>query len=178
MKRVFTWFTTIDVLLLGVIAAIYGVLFTLWWDVYYLVKAIGGPIVARLVTYGLWFMPAPLAASIIRKPGSAILGEVLPALIETMVPTVGGISNIIYGVAQGVFSEIPYAVSMYRKYTLLHSVFSGALPAIPAFILDALLFGDIYPVDQALIVILAIALSGAIYGEIAYIIAGIITGRK
>jgi len=176
MERAST--TLIDVLLLGVIAAIYGVLFTLWWDVYYLVKAVGGPIVARLVTYGLWFMPAPLAASIIRKPGSAILGEVLPALIETMVPTVGGVTNLIYGVAQGVFSEIPYAVSMYRKYTLLHSICSGALPAIPAFILDALLFSDIYPVDQAFIVILAIALSGAIYGALAYIIAGVITGRK
>ncbi|MEL9909532.1 MAG: ECF transporter S component [Desulfurococcus sp.] len=169
-------YTIVDILLLGVIAAIYSVLFYVWWDVYYLIKAIGGPIVARLITYGLWFMPAPLAASLIRKPGSALLGEFLPALLESIIPTPGGLTNAIYGIAQGVFSEASYAAFIYRRYGLLQACLAGALPAVPAFILDALLFGDIYPVNEAVVVIAAIALSGALYGAVSYLAAKVVKG--
>lgn len=167
----------VDILVLGVIAAIYGVLFYIWWDVYYAVKAVGGPVAARLVTYGLWFMPAPLAASLIRKPGSAVLGEVLPALLESIIPTPGGLTNLIYGVAQGVFSEASYAGFLYKKYGLLQAILAGALPALPAFALDAALFGDIYPVNEAVIVVSAIAVSGALYGAIAHSVARVVSGR-
>ncbi|MCY0868094.1 MAG: ECF transporter S component [Desulfurococcus sp.] len=171
-------YTLIDILVLGVTAAVFSVLFYVWWDVYYAVKAVGGPVVARLVTYGLWFMPAPLAASLIRKPGSALLGEFLPALLESIIPTPGGLTNAIYGVAQGVFSEASYTLFFYRKYSLLQAAIAGALPAIPAFTLDALLFGDIYPAREAVIVVSAIALSGAIYGMLAYTIARVVSGRS
>ena len=53
-------YTLIDLLILGVIAAIFTIIFTSMWTVYYAVKASAGPIVARLLTYGAWFMPAPL----------------------------------------------------------------------------------------------------------------------
>lgn len=171
-------FTVVDALVLGTIAAVYGALFTVWWSAYYAVKAVGGPIVARLVTYGLWFMPAPLAASLIRKPGSALLGELLPALVESILPTPGGITNLIYGIAQGAFSEASYALFLYRRFGLVQALIAGALPALPAFALDALLFGDIYPVDQALVVISAIAVSGALYGAIAYSAAKVIAGSS
>jgi len=161
----------VDILVLGVITAVFGVVFYAMWSVYYAVKAVGGPIIARLVTYGVWFMPAPLAASIIRKKGSAFLGEFLPAFLEAILPTVGGVTNIYYGLGQGLFSELVYLARRYRKYGLIEAGLAGALPAIPAVTLDAILFGDIYPVNEMLLIIIAIAISGFIYGVIAYYIS-------
>lgn len=164
-------YTMIDLLILGVIAAIFTIVFISMWTVYYAVKAAAGPIVARLLTYGAWFMPAPLAASLIRKKFSALLGEFLPALLESIMPTPGGLTNAIYGLCQGLFSELAYVATRYKKYDVLTASLAGALPAVAAVSLDAILFGDIYPLDYMVQIILAIALSGAIYGVLAYYIA-------
>lgn len=161
-------YTVVDYLYLGVIAVVFAILFTVWWDVYYAIKAVLGPIGTRILTYGLWFMPVPLAASLIRKPGSGFLGEVLPALLETIFPTPGGIYNLYYGIAQGAFGEIGYLMFKYRKYGLPQAMVSGALPAIPALVLDAILFEDIYPWNEMIIVLLALMVSGALYGFLAY----------
>jgi len=164
-------YTMVDVLILGAVAAIYGVLFYAWWSVYYAVEAVGGPIAARLVTYGLWFMPAPLAASLIRKVGSAFLGELLPALLESIIPTPAGLTNAIYGAAQGAFSEAAYAIFGYRRFGVVQSVLAGALAGIPAVALDAILYGEVFPFGIMVVVVAVAMLSGAIYGALAYMIA-------
>ncbi|MFZ8790897.1 MAG: ECF transporter S component [Thermosphaera aggregans] len=161
-------YTVVDFLYLGVIAVVFAVLFTLWWDVYYAVKAILGPVGTRILTYGLWFMPIPLAASLIRKPFAGLLGEVLPALLEAIFPTPGGIYNLYYGIAQGLAGEAGYAVFRYRKYGAVQAAVSGALPAIPALILDAVLFEDIYPWNEMVVLLAALMISGVMYGLIAY----------
>lgn len=166
-----TTYTMVDIAIIGVAAAIFGVLFQAWWSVYYAVKAIGGPIGARLVTYGLWFMPAPLVATLIRKPGSALLGELVPAILEALFPQAGGATVVIYGVAQGAFSELAYLATGYRRFGIVEAAIAGALPAIPATALDAALFGDIYPFDYMAFLVVAIMISGAIYGLLAYLIA-------
>lgn len=167
-------YTMADLLILGVIAAVYAVVFISMWTVYYATKAIAGPIFARLLTYGAWFMPAPLAASIIRKRFSAFLGEFLPALLESIMPTPGGLTNAIYGFCQGILSEFAYFATNYKKFNVVIASIAGALPALAAISLDAILFGDIYPFEYMLQIVLAVAISGAIYGAIAYYIAKII----
>jgi len=160
-------YTALDLACLGVVAAVAGVIFALTWNVYYFGKAIGGPIVARIVSYGLWFIGAPLAASLIRKPLSAFLGETLGALVETIIPTYGGFTNIIYGVAQGAASEIAYALFRYRKFGVAQAALAGALAGFPCVALDAILFGDIYPPNVMAVITIAAVISGAIYGVVA-----------
>lgn len=164
-------YSMMDLLILGVIAAVFTVIFISMWTVYYAVKAIGGPIVARIITYGAWFMPAPLAASMIRKKLSAFLGEFLPALLESIMPTPGGLTNALYGLCQGLMSEVAYFATKYRRFDVVTASIAGSLPALAAVCLDAVLFGDIYPFDYMLQIILAVAISGAIYGVFAYYIA-------
>lgn len=168
-------YNMIDTLTLGIIAAVGAVVFYAAWPVYYAASAAGGPITARLISYGMWFFPAPLAASLIRKPLSALLGETLPALIESIIPTPGGFTNLIYGLAQGFFSELVYAAFRYKRYGLLQAGLAGALPAIPAVSLDAILFSMIYPWSEMSLIIVAAAVSGAIYGAIAYYIARVLS---
>ena len=163
-------YTVIDYTLLGVVAVVAGLIFYATWFVYYAAKAVGGPILARLVSYGLWFMGAPLGAALIRKPGSAFLGETLGALVETVIPTVGGFTNLIYGVAQGFASEIAYAIFKYRRYTPAVGALAGALAGFPCVALDAVLFEEIAAPPVMMLWLIAAVASGAIYGFIASII--------
>jgi len=160
-------YTAIDLAYLAVIAVISGIIFTLTWDVYYFGKAIGGPVVARILSYGLWFIGAPLAASLIRKPFSAFLGETLGALVETIIPTYGGFTNLIYGIGQGLASELGYALFKYKRYGALEGIIAGALAGFPCVALDAILFGEIYPANVMVILLIAAIISGGIYGGIA-----------
>ncbi|MEZ0393660.1 MAG: ECF transporter S component [Desulfurococcaceae archaeon] len=164
-------YTPVDFAVLGAVAVIFGALFTPWWTIYYAAKALGGPAVARALTYGLWFMAAPLAASLIRKPLSALGGELLASIVETILPNPGGFTNIIYGLAQGLASEAVYAIGGYRHYGPISAALAGAVAAAPAVALDALLFGDIYPADVMALLFIAAFVSGAIYGIVAYAVS-------
>lgn len=161
----------IDVLVIGVVAAVFAVVFYAMWSVYYVVEALAGPIAARVLTYGAWFMPAPLTASLVKKKLSALLGEFTPALLESILPAPGGLTNALYGLSQGFFSEIAYVVFRYRRYGVIQAVLAGALAGIPAVILDAVLYGAIYPWDLMALIFISAVISGSIYGVIAYYVA-------
>jgi len=161
-------YSAVDYAILGVVAAVMGVVFVVAWDFYYLVKALLGPIGARVFTYGIWFMAAPLAASLIRKPLSAFSGEALAALVETIIPTYGGYTNLIYGVAQGLASELAYLIFGYRRWGPLQAALSGALAGPVAVTLDQILFPELITAKTFAALVLAAIASGALYGLIAY----------
>lgn len=159
-------FTSIDLALLAVAGVISGVIFTAAWTIYNISEVFAGLIGARIISYGLWFMGAPLAASLIKKPSSAFLGELLGSLVETLIAPAGGITNVIYGFAQGIASELGYLVLKYKRWDVLSGALAGALAGIPAVGLDALLFGLVGgPTEMSLWVLSACA-SGAIYGAV------------
>lgn len=158
--------TSMDFALLAVVAAVSGIIFYSAWFVYELSK-IGGPIVSRTLTYGLWFIGAPLGASLIRKPLSAFLGETMGALVESLVPTIGGITNLYYGAAQGLLSELVYLARGYKRWDPLTAAMAGAAAAPAAVALDALLFSEIATPIVMLVWAVAAAVSGAVYGFIA-----------
>lgn len=162
-----TRYTALDMAYLGLVAVVSGVIFALTWNVYYAASAAGGPVAARLLSYGLWFIGAPLGATLVRKRGSAFLGEFLGALVETLIPTYGAFTNLIYGFAQGLASEAAYALFRYRKFGVLQAALAGALAGPPCVALDALLFGDIYPAEVMLLLTVAAVVSGAVYGAAA-----------
>lgn len=161
-------FTGVDYAVLGAVAVAFGVVFVPWWTAYYAVKAVAGPVAARLATYGLWFMAGPTAAALLRKPLSALLGETLAALVETLIPTAGGFTNLIYGFAQGLASEAAYAAAGYRRYGAAVTALAGGLAAFPAVALDAVLFGDIYPAGYMALIAAAAFASGVVYGLVAH----------
>ena len=169
-ERIPKRYTGVDYALLGVVAVAFGIVFFAAWPIYYAVKAVGGPVLAKLLTYGIWFMAAPLAASLIRKPLSGFLGETLAALIETIIPNAGGVTNLIYGLAQGAASEIAYLLFRYRKWGVAQGALSGALAAFPALALDVLLWGDIATPEVMAIWLAGALVSGAIYGSVAALI--------
>jgi len=169
-------YTVVDWATLGLVAVVTGVVFTLTWNVYYVGKAIGGPVVARALSYGLWFIGAPLAASLIRKPASAFLGETLGALVETFLPNAGGFTNLIYGICQGIASEAAYAIFRYRRWGVLQGLLAGAFAGPVAVALDAILFQSLATPPVMLAWTVASITSGAVYGAIASAVGKAVRG--
>ena len=165
-------YTALDYAYLAVAAVVSGIIFYFAWFVYDFGKAIGGPIVARMLSYGLWFIGGPLGAALVRKPGSAFLGETLGALLESLLPTVGGVTNLYYGLAQGALSEAVYAATRYRRMDdPVVAGLAGAAAAPAAVALDAVLFQEIAPPAVVLAWLFAAAISGFVYGYIAALAA-------
>ncbi len=166
-------YTTLDFALLGAVAAVVSIIFWAAWFVYDIGTSLLGPFGGVLISYGLWYVGAILAMSIIGKPGAALAGETLAAAIEAILPAPGGLYNLIYGFLQGLFAEAAYFLTGYRLGPLTHAV-AGAASALGTMIANLLLYKTlIYEADptQGFIVFAAVAVgyavSGAIWGLVA-----------
>lgn len=171
-------YTAVDLAFIGAVAVVAGVIFYSAWYVYDFGNVVGGIYLSRILAYGLWFIGAPLAATLVRKPGAAFLGEFLGALVETIIPTIGGFTNLIYGAAQGIASELGYLILGYRRWGVGAAALAGSLAAFPCIALDAVLFAEIYPPQIMVILLIAAIVSGAVYGAIAALVVKSVIRRN
>lgn len=123
-----------DILVTIVASLVFGLIFRLMGPVYDLLQSFGVQLDALI--YGLWFIAGPFAALLIRKPGVAFLAETAAALAEVLFGGSGGIINLYYGLIQGAFSELIFAVFMYRRFTLSPAMLSGFAASAGSLILD------------------------------------------
>lgn len=66
--------------------------------------------------YGVWFMASTLAAYIIRKPGVALVTEILASAVELLMGNPGGMTVILTGIIQGLGVEIIFLIFRYKKW--------------------------------------------------------------
>ncbi|MDN6900142.1 ECF transporter S component [Oenococcus sicerae] len=71
--------------------------------------------VMTAATIGLWVMAGPVSALIIKKPGSALLGELLAAIVKMAIGSTWGTTDLIWGLVQGAGSELGFALAGYKK---------------------------------------------------------------
>lgn len=102
-----------DILVTIVIAIVFGIVYKIWSPVYYAVKPFGLQIDQLL--YGMWFIAGTVAYLLIRKPGVALLAETAAASGELFLGSEYGLEVLLYGVAQGLFAELIFAIFRYRK---------------------------------------------------------------
>ena len=78
---------------------------------------------------GLWVLAGPLAGAIIRKPGAALLCEVLAAIVEGVLGSHFGSTVLLSGFVQGLGAELVFAAFGYRRFTLWVTTLSGLVAA-------------------------------------------------
>ncbi len=81
------------------------------------------------IIYGIWFMAATLGAYIIRKPGVALITEVLAAAIELLMGNSGGVVVVLTGVIQGLGAELGFALFRYKRWDVVSMSVSAMLAA-------------------------------------------------
>lgn len=95
------------------------------------------------IIYGIWFMASTFIPCIIRKPGVALISELLSALLEVLMGSMFGPSVILPGIVQGLGAEAVFFKTKYKKFDMLTLSFAALGACIMSFLLS-LLTGGIY----------------------------------
>ena len=145
-----------EVILMAVLGAVFAVVYL---AVFYLGLALQTALtpagLAPLgfeIIYGVWFMAATIAAYIIRKPGAALITEVLAAAVELLAGNPGGVVLIITGVIQGLGCEAGFAIFRYKRFHLLAMSTAGMIAALFIFIFE-LFYLQYYLLSPALLAV-------------------------
>ncbi len=85
------------------------------------------------IIYGIWFMAATLSAYIIRKPGVALITEMLASAIELLMGNSGGLTVVLTGFIQGLGAEAVFAAFRYRRWDMLSMSLGGMASAVLIF---------------------------------------------
>lgn len=133
-----------EILALVVLGVVFGFLY------YALVQGWGalsvamGPFgdVAQNVIIGGWFVVAPIALFIVRRPGAGLLAEILASVIEfAFLGSPAGPILLLSATIQGLGSEAAFALFRYRRYDLPVFVLSGITTALFNFVYATIRFG-------------------------------------
>ncbi|MBF0708151.1 MULTISPECIES: ECF transporter S component [Bacillales] len=124
-----------DILITIVIALVFGIIYKLWGPVYNIFKPFGLHI--GDVIYGMWFIAGTVAVLLLRKPGVALLAETAAASGEFLVGSEYGLSVLLYGIVQGLGTELMFALFGYKRYTAFVAALGGIAAAVGSIVMDA-----------------------------------------
>lgn len=158
-----------DLVLLALVGAGIGVLWFGWTQIYELGK---GPLRAvhpalSYLLVGFWFSGGTIIPALLRKPGSSLAGELVAAAVQGLI-TQWGLTSLIWGLVQGLGSELGFAIFRWRRWGLGVFVVAGALAGIFSWTLDFFyenylaLSADVWVVQIVAIVLSGIVLAGVL----------------
>jgi energy-coupling factor transport system substrate-specific component len=111
---------------------------------------------------GVWLLPGVLAGLVVRRPGAALLGETVAALIEAQLGGLWGFASVYYGVVEGLGAELVFALLLYRRFGLGAALAAGAGSGVALALLDLTFYFTDYPAGQKLAYVVLSVLSGAV----------------
>jgi len=158
---------TVDLLTVSFLGAAFGVAY--WaWGLAYTAPAAGLEAVfppLQGITAAPWLMAGVVGGLVIRRPGSALLCEVVAALVSMLPGTKWGAATLVSGILQGLGAEIAFLVLGYAAFGLGAALLAGALSAP----LEALYEWQVYWTDWDLAYKLA-------YGGILTVAGAVVAG--
>ncbi len=132
MTQTNAW-TLRETLIVAVLGAVFGVLYLGWVQVWLVAQAIFGPVTMDVVM-GFWFIVSMIAAAIIRKPGVALVSEVLAAATQILLGSPAGLLLLLTGLVQGAGAEAVFAATRWKRFSLPVLMAAGVSAAIFSFI--------------------------------------------
>ncbi|MDI2097759.1 ECF transporter S component [Ruicaihuangia caeni] len=132
----------VDIVVASVIGVACGVLFVVWNVAD---NVIGDPLKALLpglqgLSHGMWLIAGVLTAIIIRKPGAALYGELLAAVVSAVVGNQWGWLTLVSGLTQGLGAELVFAIFAYANFRLIPALLAGAASGLTMAITDLVLW--------------------------------------
>src|SRR5690606_21347373 len=122
-----------EILIVVVLGAVFAVLYIAWVQVWLIAQAIFGAVTMDVVM-GFWFVVSIVAAAIIRKPGAALVSEILAAVVEVLLGNPSGLMLIVAGAIQGAGAEAVFAATRWRNYSLPVLMLAGVGAATASYI--------------------------------------------
>lgn len=153
-----------ETVIVAVLGAVFGVLYLGWVQVWLILQAVFGPVTMDVVM-GFWFIVSIIAAAIIRKPGVALVSEVMAAAVQVLLGSPAGLLLLLTGFVQGAGAEAVFAATRWRRYSLPVLMAAGMGAAVASFAYTWVRFdyGSLAPELLVLMFLLRLA-SGALLG--------------
>lgn len=153
-----------EILIVAVLGAVFAVLYLGWVQVWLVAQAIFGAVTMDVVM-GFWFIVSIIAAAIIRKPGVALVSEMLAALVEILLGSPAGLMLLLAATIQGAGAEVVFAATRWRNYSLPVLMLAGVGASVFSFVYTWVLY-DYGALQPGLLVAMFVlrCLSGAILG--------------
>jgi energy-coupling factor transport system substrate-specific component len=126
-------YRTIDLVTVTTLGVAFGVVFWGWGKLY----AAAGT--AGMLAYppsgaffgGGWLIAGVVIGLIVRKPGAALAGELVAAIVSALLPgNEWGSSVLVSGLLQGLGVELVLAALLYRRFGVAVAAAGGALAAV------------------------------------------------
>lgn len=133
-------YSTRDIVIIAVIAAIAGVVNTGTGNIWYLANSSLGPLGGALLQ-GAFMWAYILAMWLVRKPGAALAVGIIEASVEILLGNASGVGTLGWGITQGLAIEIIMALSGYSRFGLLAAICAGAGSSQFGTTWTAILFG-------------------------------------
>jgi energy-coupling factor transport system substrate-specific component len=160
-----TSWRTVDLLTIAMLGAAIGIAF--WgWGIFY-----NGPISAIKFAIpplaglfaGPWFLGGVIGGLVVRRPGAALLCEVIAALVSMLPGTEWGATVLVSGLVQGLGAELAFAILGYRVFGLGAALFAGALAGPFAAAYESLTWAKDWGLDWKLTYAAVLAFSGLVW---------------
>lgn len=122
-------FSTKEVVIVAMVAAVVGVIYTLLDYAYMPLSALLGTVFMEL-TFGIYLLSASLPMYLVRKPGFAIFGGLVTAGVNLLLGSPYGLQLVLAGLLQAIGMEIAYAIGKYdasMKTMVIGSILSAVL---------------------------------------------------
>ncbi|PTT20208.1 MULTISPECIES: ECF transporter S component [Microbacterium] len=160
----FRW-RVVDIVVAAVLGVAIGLVFWGWntvgglWFVAMdgLTPGLGG------LAVGIWLLGGVVGGLVIRKPGAALLVELIAAIVSALIGNVWGVTTIFSGLAQGLGAELIFLAFLYLRFTLPVAMLAGAGAGIGAWVLELFLTPNLAKtVEFNLIYLGSLIVSGAL----------------
>lgn len=122
---------TIDLIVVGTLGVAFGVAYWAWGMAYVVpstaLQTVFPPLAG--ITSAPWLMAGVVGGLVVRRPGAALLTELIAAVVSALVGTQWGATVLVSGTLQGLGAEVGFAVFRYAAFGLGVAVLAGALAA-------------------------------------------------
>ncbi len=150
-----------EIVVAVILSVVCGVIYV-GWDYLYTFVATASPWVQGLIN-GMWWLASGLVAYIVRRPGAALLSELVAAITEAALGGTYGLSTLLSGLLQGGAMEIGFALFAWKRYNASTLMLSGALGGLGYFVQWYFQYGgNAYTLGNQLGFLVTTLLSGAI----------------
>jgi energy-coupling factor transport system permease protein len=162
--RLNSW-STRDIVVAAVLAVAVGVIFWVW-DLLWATAFAAIPFPVSYVLVGIWMVGGILVPYVIRRPGAALVGELVAAFVSMILVNQWGFAVLLSGLVQGAGAELVFASGRWRNYSWPILMAAGAVAGVFSIVLDSFVYGywQAYTLRAILIGAALVAVSGALLG--------------
>lgn len=159
----FTSWRTIDLVTTAMLGVAFGVAYWGWSFAYEgIYPAFNAYLPASGVLGGPWLIAGVVAGLIIRKPGAALLAELIAANVEYLIGNEWGASTMVSGLLQGLGVELVLAVFLYRRFGVVIAALGGIVAAVAESVYEWSAYFDYWDRAEQLAYMAFFAASGAV----------------